>query len=904
MNNIKQLKKDFSIFIQQGNIQEIINEKDFYFDELKILFQEFLKLDISSITDEINDFLKPNDSKFIYQDILDKHQGTDFGNLLLLIGKMISIFDEKGYNKHLWNPYTDKRVVSRSNFSQKSWSTCFLLYKLDNNGYSLLIDRADRTIINAIEYIISPNSKLPITSGNHKLLLFEYFNLDNDKSIIDLFETEFSSISNENNKSICLTYFLYSNEIKRDWQISIQALLIADGTGWQEEHIEISKKSKYNIVWNSKRPSGTNDTISKLNEKLNQEGCFYLYYSSKGIVKYRAKIIDFVTNENEHFKKNWKNIGSVYGLEEKFEDYHDLNKSAAIVFLIEIIEKIEPISISNFICYKNYKHPTQDNIAPISEIQITIKKLNIIKDMSTLPLNQILYGPPGTGKTYTTVDIVSNIIEPDNKLTRKEKKNLFDKLLNDKRVYFTTFHQSMSYEEFIEGIKPITVKDQVHYNITDGIFKSICEQCLDEIKELKNQNAPKNEANLTFKEKFEEFVLAIQKGIVEIKTRSGIEVNLSKVSPSGNIRLITGTDTRDYIISANRLEKLYNAFPNPSLIVNIHDEIRNVIGGSHTSLYYASLEAFVKFNDEIQKSVHIEGKELELKDIKLTEEEIQSLPPYFLVIDEINRGNVSSIFGELITLLEEDKRFGKENQLFIKLPYSKEDFIVPPNLYIIGTMNTADRSVEALDTALRRRFSFVEMLPEPQLLSPLAVCTRFYNKNYSEVHVTKLFDFLGVNQNFSNSEISGLSLLHDLVDDKEKKELDLIVFNGVHLNKLLSIMNERIELLIDRDHTIGHAYFMDVFDIERLKFAFQNKIIPLLQEYFYGNYTKMEMVIGSYFFEELKNKKVKFATVNNDFDDLPRQYKLKNVLSEEFNMMDAIVCLYNEKKDNYQSDTE
>jgi 5-methylcytosine-specific restriction protein B len=443
------------------------------------------------------------------------------------------------------------------------------------------------------------------------------------------------------------------------------------------------------------------------------------------------------------------------------------------------------------------------------------------------PLNQILYGPPGTGKTYSTIEIINDIIYPNNQLSRVEKKLNFDKLLNDKRVYFTTFHQSMSYEEFIEGIKPITVKDQVQYKITDGIFKSICEQCLDEIKELKNQSAPMSEANLTFKEKFEEFVLAIQKGIIEIKTRSGIEVSLSKVSPAGNIRLITGTDTKDYIISANRLEKLYTAFPNPSLIVNIHEEIRNVIGGSHSSLYYAALEAFVKFDEEFQKSVHIEGKELELKDIKLTEEEIQSLPPYFLVIDEINRGNVSSIFGELITLLEEDKRFGKENQLFIKLPYSKEDFIVPPNLYIIGTMNTADRSVEALDTALRRRFSFVEMLPDPS----------------------------------------------KLVVENDKP----LFIGDINLQDLLYTINKRIEFLVDRDHTIGHAFLIRVDSIPALKATFKNKIIPLLQEYFYGNYYKIELVLGSGFFSKKAKSHVTFALENPEVDTEGFNYDFINL---------------------------
>jgi 5-methylcytosine-specific restriction protein B len=448
----------------------------------------------------------------------------------------------------------------------------------------------------------------------------------------------------------------------------------------------------------------------------------------------------------------------------------------------------------------------------------------------TSPLNQILYGPPGTGKTYSTIDKVLDILEPNNSFNRDEKKAKYNQLITDNRAFFTTFHQSMSYEEFIEGIKPHTINDQIRYEVTNGILKDIVEQCFEDMKALKALSAS-GTTEMSFKEKFLEFSKAIQQGKIILNTRSGIPVQLSKTSNAGNLQLNSGEDTRDYVISMKRLEKLVTAFPNPKVIKNIHEEIRSVIGGCNSSLYFSALDAFVSFAKKLTDSVQENGKEISLSEIKLTPEEIDSLPPYFLIIDEINRGNVSAIFGELITLIEEDKRFGRANQLFVKLPYSREEFILPPNLYIIGTMNTADRSVEALDTALRRRFSFVEMLPD----------------------ATKL---------------------------KDK------TIEGIDLALLLNTLNERIEVLVDRDHTIGHAFFMNLETVSDLRSAFANKIIPLLQEYFYGNYRKMEMVIGSAFFHITEANKVKFAVQSDDFDADGTVYHIKNI-SDTDGMSDA-----------------
>lgn len=287
------------------------------------------------------------------------------------------------------------------------------------------------------------------------------------------------------------------------------------------------------------------------------------------------------------------------------------------------------------------------------------------------PLNQILYGPPGTGKTYQSVRLALSIVEglPEAVLEQSGTHRLqkqFEAHCHSGTIAMLSFHQSMSYEDFIEGLKPLSEKGQLQYELQDGILKEIA--------------------------------------------------------------------------------------------------------------------------------------------LRAAENPIQ---PHVLIIDEINRGNVAGIFGELISLLEEDKRSGAANALQLRLPYSKTMFCLPPNLYLIGTMNTTDRSIEALDAALRRRFSFRALLPRPDLLPKI------------------------------------------LLSDEANTEIDL--------NALLKTINQRLELLLDANHCIGHAYLWELDSLASLNDAFETRIIPLLEEYFYGNLGKIGLVLGKGFVEELPRANTRFA---------------------------------------------
>ena len=494
------------------------------------------------------------------------------------------------------------------------------------------------------------------------------------------------------------------------------------------------------------------------------------------------------------------------------------------------------------------------------------------------PLNTILYGPPGTGKTYSTVDKVVSIISPNEYQEDNHKANklIYDNLYKNKNVLFTTFHQSMSYEDFVEGIKPKIQdesdeeKEELTYEISSGIFKIACARAA---YNSYKENKITNQKSYEFEDVYQAFIeMALShisaNDFINCKTITGKDVEIYKINKNDSIKARATGSIATHVapLTKENIQKLYDTYNSIDEIKNLQ-QIKDTVGVSpRLTEFYAVFRSLLEFKQTTFQPIKDEEvieKELNDDEIvrqfdaglytKSVKEFSKFSTPIVLVIDEINRGNVSAIFGELITLIEGDKRIGQANEIQLILPYSKVPFSVPPNLFILGTMNTADRSVEALDTALRRRFNFEEMMPDPSLLK-----TRGDGK--------------GIVAEFK-------------------------------LWKILKTINERIEVLIDRDHTIGHAYLWDVKTITDLKLAFHNKIIPLLQEYFFGNYAKMELVIGAKFFnQKKKNKTIDFAVRNSELDIEPgTRYELLNI--QEFSdgeMKTAISNLLVEKSKNDQ----
>lgn len=549
-------------------------------------------------------------------------------------------------------------------------------------------------------------------------------------------------------------------------------------------------------------------------------------------------------------------------------------------------------------------------------------------------LNTILYGPPGTGKTYSTINKALEIIEPEflssNKYDRAALKERFDTLVKANRIGFVTFHQSFSYEDFVEGIKASTNENnQVSYDVEDGIFKQMCDaaasrvtaESVDSTIDVTNRKVWKMSLGNTLGEEayiFDECVengyvalgygetidftgAETRKEVADLYRNAGVEItnetndynvtsilyfkeyvsigDLVVVSDGNHKFRAIAEVTGEYFLKANEtghycqlrnvkwlkqfspslpVNELFNKNLSQQTIYSLKpptidlDKLQNILTSDSSSEKVSAGSSISNYKimsitNELMKFEKPNGSRLPIamsiinelvnlfKSNVITIDDIRNknvfnkvdttLEKYLingypnvlaplvdsiakngiststssttdkrvLIIDEINRGNIANIFGELITLIEPSKRAGGDETITVKLPYSKTPFTVPSNLYLIGTMNTADKSLAQVDIALRRRFDFIEMMTD--------------------------YDVLG-----------------------EIPEIE-----GINIKNLVETINQRIELLYDREHTIGHSFFLPLKDdatIEKLASIFELQLMPLLEEYFFEDWERVGQVLG------------------------------------------------------------
>lgn len=553
-------------------------------------------------------------------------------------------------------------------------------------------------------------------------------------------------------------------------------------------------------------------------------------------------------------------------------------------------------------------------------------------------LNQILYGPPGTGKTYATIEAALEVLDPgylsEQRHNRSALKRRFDELVQQDRIRFVTFHQSFSYEDFVEGLRATTdeASGQLRYDVVDGVFKSLCDAAAAKVTqqaeaptEVGKRRIWKMSLGNTLGEDASIYQECLTGGYIRLgygdainfsgcTTRQQVQARFAEagvipdnpatdygitsvtafiakmkvgdlvVVSDGNFKFrAIGEVTGDYQFKPHSafdngyaqmravkwLRQYQPSLPHTELLngqfsqmtlYELRDptldreKLKALLGAPDVSTgtllhvgqrfgqgyVVRSVGQDVVEFDKPRGGVlplplsllrqlldYVRSGQINVEDIrqgrvfeKIAEAEIekyivngyqslfaamveQLIKPQanatatdarVLIIDEINRGNVSRIFGELITLIEESKRAGADEALSVVLPYSKQRFSVPKNVYLIGTMNTTDRSLAGLDIALRRRFSFKEMPPQPELLDAVAV-------------------------------------------------------EGINIGQLLRVMNQRIEVLLDRDHCLGHAYFMSLKSsdpLARLESILRNQVMPLLQEYFFEDWQRIQWVLNDH----------------------------------------------------------
>ncbi|WP_422357006.1 AAA family ATPase [Qipengyuania flava] len=467
------------------------------------------------------------------------------------------------------------------------------------------------------------------------------------------------------------------------------------------------------------------------------------------------------------------------------------------------------------------------------------------------PTNLVLYGPPGTGKTYRTAKEAVRLCDGEadygeDAAGRAALMAHYNELVKARQIEFVTFHQNFSYEDFVEGLRPHTDdagegKAGFSLKPETGIFKNIADRAgrpvktgseeisLDDRRIFKMSLGQANmpQAAWVYEESIQDgFALFgfedVDWSPEKFADRDAILHELQSRFPDENITVQHGKvkspdrfrnqlSTGDVIVASKGL----NEFRAIGIVEGEYEYAPKTDG---RYCHRRKVRWLWEDPDGVAVSELMPDRRFSLDTIyelpkaalnlsvlsrlinSENDEEVEGgeTLPHVLIIDEINRANISKVFGELITLIEPDKRLGMANALKVRLPYSKREFGVPANLHIIGTMNTADRSIALLDTALRRRFRFEEIAPEP-------------------------------------------ALLPEQVD-------------GVPLRRVLEVMNERIEYFHDREHRIGHAFFMGDGGMDRraIDATMRDKVIPLLQEYFFDDWSRIAAVVGEGFIEKRK----------------------------------------------------
>jgi len=549
-------------------------------------------------------------------------------------------------------------------------------------------------------------------------------------------------------------------------------------------------------------------------------------------------------------------------------------KVANVIENIMVLKLVKRLNPEKFSLNRLQEHGLNGNVQ--GKITITGELFEYIKQQEQEPLNQILYGPPGTGKTYSLSSIIDQFTQNLNITSDKDIDDAMPDMLKIENYTWYQVSAAILYDAAMSKINNgwIKIRDAKDNNdiVSHDLFKARSEKSSSKSPQqtmaadllfhtkddCKNVNVKRKSPPFIF-DKNNKSEWSVDTKILNDECPEAIEL-YEKYKKIKDKKIDINYTKQNFKFTTFHQSYGYEEFVEGiTPILNDGENEGKEIG------YKISKGIFYQCCVEALRLAGYDGKLNDFCSLTKSErkEKLNNAPQYAIFIDEINRGNISKIFGELITLIEPSKRLGADDEIIVELPYSKEKFGVPSNLYIIGTMNTADRSIALMDTALRRRFEFVEMMPQPELLGTIKI-------KYKDIN---------------------------------PKEIE------IDFTTMLKTINERIEYLYDRDHTIGHAYFISIksgADISELASVFKNKILPLLQEYFYDDWEKIRLVLG----DNQKNEDLQFVKVKKNMvakelfgskiDDIDDKVLYEISDQETFNNPQSYIKIYEQNKTQEQ----